>query len=206
MRDSTRLANASQVSDTKGNTPHENAEKYADLWQLASVGQPRTELVFHPGARLARWPQEKMPAIGSDWLGPFFRTLDDLSPSATLNGIDPALIAQSGYKVCKRGYNGRIAVPANSVIVPCRNPAGSVVALQTGVGRWITVPQVHVTNLIRRNWTNRLEFFATVVEADAAAHSRNIAAVVLNGVPLEQLSKRLLSESYEIVDEWRCAA
>lgn len=140
------------------------------------------------------------PTVVPEKLKQIYRKFDDLPASVSLWGIDAKIISLAGYKICKSGYSGHgLIIARNSIILPVLSPSGAIVALHNEHGKWFTSPKVHARNLIRAQWTNRIEIFATTLEADAAAISRNVAVVALNGFAFRQLSSRLVGEAPNVI-------
>lgn len=141
-------------------------------------------IILHGGCRppVRRPELSLLPTIPPERLKPIFRGMDDLPPDVSLLGIDASIVAFCGYKVCKSGCTlAGLAIPRRSVVIGVYDPLGQLVALHNEHGKWFTTPKVHCRNLIRERWTNSLEIFNTTLEADAAAISRNVAVVALNG-------------------------
>lgn len=167
----------------------------------------RLAIVIHaPGWASPELPND-LPIVASDRLGRLFRELDDLPERVSLQGFDPSLISLLGYKICRQGSTrASISISRGSAVVPVRDPMGYVVALQDGEGRWLTRPRVHCMNTIRRFWTGEIEIFPTVIEADIAAVTRNVAALYLGGLDVKHLSERLVGAHPRIVSALEVAA
>lgn len=148
-------------------------------------------------------PRGELPRLGVDWLGPFFRAeLDDLSPQTSLLGFPASIVALAGYKWSAKGRTTKFfTIPRGGIVVPSRNAVGRVSGLWNPIAEeWITVPQPHCCNLIRRNFTREIEIHPSIVAADVAAIQRNVAAICLNGVDVRQISQRITGENPEIVN------
>jgi hypothetical protein len=168
---------------------------------------PSRLLVVHPSDRAPERPEPgSLPVIAPEHLRHLFRSWDDLSPRATLWGIDASLISLCGYKVCTVGYLGSVQIPRRSIVVPVTAPDSRIVSLHDAEGHWFTPPQIHCTNMIRAQWSNQIEIFSNTIEADAFAIAYNVAAVALNGFALQQLSERLVGKSPRIVTKQEAAA
>ncbi len=148
-----------------------------------------------------------LPNVASDRLSWLFREFDDLPERVSLQGFPPSIISLLGYKICRQGSTrANISISRGSAVVPIRDPMGHVVALQDGRANWLTRPRVHCMNTIRRFWTGEIEIFPTVIEADIAAVTRNVAAVYLGGLDVRHLSANLVGLYPRIVSALEVAA
>jgi hypothetical protein len=165
-------------------------------------------LIFHPGPDSPRLPDGKLPLVGPDILGRLWRALDDWPADRGVGGISASRITLIGLRVSSRTItfkNSELVIPRNTPLIAVRSATGRVTGLLTPE-KWLTAPTIHCSNLIRKHWTQTVEVFPSVLEAELAALERNVAVVALNGVDLAQLSQRITGPSPRIVAEMERAA
>lgn len=163
-------------------------------------------IVFHQSRTMPK-ATPGLLTLAPERLRPIYREFDDLAETVSLCGIDARVIGELGYKVCRPGLNKYgLEIPRGAIVIPCLSPSGQIVALHDEHGNWFTSPKPHVRSLIRAQFTNTIEIFTSTIEADAAAISRNVAVVALNGFPFFQLSQRLVGEAPTLIGEMGVAA
>jgi hypothetical protein len=163
-------------------------------------------LLVHSGSQFPELPGEKLPTLSADHLSRLWRELDDLPPNVHLRDGRAAAIAKLGYKVCRAGLvSNQLRIPRGSVLIASRDPLGRITGLQTDK-QWLTCPQIHCVNLIRKTWTQTIEVYPSIVAADVAALERNVAAICLNGFEFRQLSQHIIGSNPVIVSELEAAA
>ena len=130
-----------------------------------------------------------------------FRWLDDISPlhakmvAASLGG-DESRILEIGYGLANPTFSRALRhskpIKHNSIILPCRNAKGEIVALHDHQMRWLTAPAVHIANPPRARFAE-IELCDTTAQADSIAATENICVVARNGCDDRAVQSAVLS-------------
>lgn len=163
-------------------------------------GQP-LNLIIHPGPNVPQLPEGKLPPASPDVLGHVHRGLDDWPADRGVKGYSAHSIALLGLKYSKKGITLErlgLSIPRDRAIIATRSTTGRVTGLLT-TDRWLTAPQIDVSNPMRRHATGQIEVFADVLEAQIAALERNICAISLGGRELRQVSQHLIGPNPRVI-------
>jgi hypothetical protein len=139
-----------------------------------------------------------------------YRLRDDIGPRharliAEHCGGNASRILEAGYGIVTPGFlrliGPTVVIKKGSIVLPCRDAHGEIVALHSHEMEWFTPAKPHIANAIRGPWTE-IEVCETTAEADSLALSINICAIGRNGCDDEAVAAAVLSARRE----WRLAA
>lgn len=144
----------------------------------------------------------QLPAAGENYSLAFaFRWLDDLSAhhaarvAASLGG-DESRILEIGYGLANPTFSRALRhskpIKHNSIILPCRDAKGEIVALHDHQMRWLTAPAVHIANPLRARLAG-IELCDTTAQADSIAAIENVCVIARNGCDDRAVQSAVLS-------------
>jgi hypothetical protein len=141
-----------------------------------------------------------------------YRFAEDIEPrharTIALNlGGSPDLILQAGYRVVSGTFVAAIrrqnfelpdfVTVRKTLLIPCLNEQGEIVALHDQNGQWLFGSESHVANP-KRAGIVPVRICRTTAEADTLALGENVCAVVAHGQPILDLLSRLNGEKARV--------
>lgn len=140
-------------------------------------------------------------------LGLAYRELDDLTMRGAITvvqhmGGDPWRILESGYGMSNPAFGRavRAMIKRSSIILPCRDERGQIVALHDHRRQWLTLPAVHIANPARARFAE-IKILETVSVADSVALNENICAIARNGC-----DDQMVHTAIQAAERMRCVA
>ena len=158
-------------------------------------------LIIHGGPDVPELPEGKLPLIGPDILSRIWRDLDDWPAGRGVNGYNVHSVALLGLRCSRQGKTIErlgLSIPRDRAIIAARSTTGRVTGLLT-TDRWLTAPQIDVSNPMRRHATGQIEVFADVLEGQIVALERNVCTISLGGRELQQVSQHLIGASPRVI-------
>ena len=141
-----------------------------------------------------------------------FRVADDIEPRHALMiarnlGGDPNVILEAGYRLVTGAFLATfrrhdIELPdfvtsRKTIILPCLNERGEIVAIHDEKGQWLLGSASHVSNPKRARYSP-VRIGRTTSEADTLALAQNVCVVVAHGIPILDLLERVSGEKARV--------
>jgi hypothetical protein len=118
-----------------------------------------------------------------------FRYCDDISMAQAIRvarnlGGDPYRVLCAGYGTSTPAFVRLLSLGSSikrkSVIIPCRDRNGRIVALHNESQEWFSSPSPHIANPARAPFA-QVRICSTTPEADSVSLNENVAAIAING-------------------------
>lgn len=120
-------------------------------------------------------------------------------------------ILEAGYGLVTPAFLRTLAPAAptlkkGSIVMPCRDERGEIIALHDHRMQWFTSANVHIANPIRGRWAE-IQVCETTSEADSVALAANVCAIGRNGCDRKSVAAAVLAVLRgKGSNEWRLAA